>query len=128
VKLHIPETGPLTPKAVRESLRAARSLLRRRFPEERATVRVCVSWLLDPQLAEHLPPTSNLVAFQRFFRTGPAKGDEGDLSVRKFVFGNAPGSLEELPQRTALQRAAVQHWKGGGHWRQHVGWVDEQRI
>jgi GNAT-like C-terminal domain/N-acyltransferase N-terminal domain len=123
VNLHIPESGPLDPAAVRESLRAGRTVLRKRFPEHRLRVRYCISWLLDPQLLEYLPSTSNIGAFQRRFRIGPAKDDDGDSSVRKFVFGNATGPLEDLPQRSALERAAVAHWRAGRSWRVHVGRV-----
>jgi hypothetical protein len=122
VNLHIPETGtPLDPASVVESLRAGRAVLRKRFPGERLRARFCVSWLLDPQLAEYLPQSSNLLAFQRRFRIGPAKGDDGDMSVRKFVFGKPFTPLEELPQRTSLERAAVAHWRAGRHWHVHVG-------
>ena len=128
VNLHIPETGPLLPAAVAESLRAGRTLLRRRFPEERLRVRFCVSWLLDPQLAEYLPESSNILAFQRLFRIGPAKDADGDISVRKFVFGGDPAPVTELSQRTVLERAVVAHWQAGRHWRTHVGRVDEPRA
>ena len=123
VNLHIPESGPLDPVAVRESLRAGRTVLRKRFPEHRLRVRYCISWLLDPQLLEYLPESSNLAAFQRRFRIGPAKDDDGDASVRKFVFGNSSGPVEALPQRSSLERAVVAHWRTGRHWRVHVGRV-----
>lgn len=121
VNLHIPDSGPLAPAAVGESLRAANTLLRKRFPEDRLRVRICVSWLLDPQLTHYLPESSNIVAFQRLFRVGPAKDDDGDAAVRKFVFENSPAPVEDLPQRTALERAVVSHWRAGRHWRVHVG-------
>lgn len=123
VNLHIPESGPLDPAAVRESLRAGRTVLRKRFPEHRLRVRYCISWLLDPQLLEYLPESSNIAAFQRRFRIGPAKDDDGDASVRKFVFGNAAEPVEALPQRSSLERAVVAHWRAGRHWRVHVGRV-----
>ena len=123
VNLHIPEAGPLEPGAVRESLRAGRTVMRRRFPDQRLRVRYCISWLLDPQLLEYLPETSNIAQFQRMFRVGPAMDDDGDSSVRKFVFGNPAGPVESLPQRSSLERAAVAHWRAGRHWRVHVGRV-----
>ena len=123
VNLHIPESGPLDPATVRESLRAGRTVMRKRFPDHRLRVRYCISWLLDPQLAVYLPESSNIVAFQRMFRIGPAKDDDGDSSVRKFVFGNPSGPVGSLPQRSSLERAAVAHWRAGRHWRVHVGRV-----
>ena len=121
VNLHIPDSGPLDPGAVGESLRAGRTVMRRGFPEHRLRVRYCISWLLDPQLLKYLPESSNIVAFQRMFRIGPAKDDDGDSSVRKFVFGNPSDPVEELPQRSSLERAAVAHWRAGRHWRVHIG-------
>jgi hypothetical protein len=121
VNLHIPESGPLDPAAVGESLRAGRTLLRKRFPEHRLRVRYCISWLLDPQLLEYLPDSSNIAQFQRMFRVGPANDDDGDSSVRKFVFGNAMGPAEHLPQRSSLELAVVAHWRAARHWRVHVG-------
>ena len=128
VNLHVPQTGPLAPGAVHESLRAGRTLLRRRFPEERLRVRFCVSWLLDPQLGDYLPESSNIMAFQRMFRIGPAKDDDGDVSVRKFVFEANPAPVPDLPAGTTLERAVVAHWRAGGHWRVHVGRIDEARV
>ena len=123
VNLHIPESGPLHPAAVRESLRAGRTVLRKRFPEHRLRVRYCISWVLDPQLLEYLPGSSNIAAFQQMFAIGPAKDDDGDASVRKFVFGNAAAPVEALPQRSTLERAVVAHWRAGRNWRVHVGRV-----
>ena len=121
MNLHIPQTGPLDPATVGESLRAGRTLLRKRFSEERLRVRFCVSWLLDPQLQEYLPESSNILAFQRRFRIGTTIDGDGDGGMRKFVFGNSAAPLDELPQRTALERAVVTHWKRGGHWHGHRG-------
>ena len=40
-----------------------------------------------------------------------------------FVFGRAdPVDLEDLPQRTSLERAFVQHLRAGGTWYARTGW------
>jgi hypothetical protein len=112
--IHIPEDGPLTPAACDESLRAARPFFARHFGRtyDRA---ICRSWLLDDQLAGYLSDDSNIIRFQRRFApTGQV--EDGDHDIVEFVFRRHPADLSELPQRTALQRAVVQHLRGGGHW------------
>jgi hypothetical protein len=108
LNLHIPEGGPLTPPAVDASLARAREL----FPEH--TEARCRSWLLDPQLAELLPATSNIVAFQGRFELLQPGGVE-DARVLEFVFHTLEPDLDALPQETALQRAIVAHLRSGGH-------------
>jgi hypothetical protein len=116
--VHIPEEGgPLTPAAVDASLARARDL----FPDYAEAC--CTSWLLDPQLAELLPPTSNIVQFQRRFEptgeTGP-----NDARVLEFVFHTLELDLDRLPQRTTLERAIVGHWRSGGHLHYVAGRLD----
>jgi hypothetical protein len=124
LNLHIPAAGgPLTPAAVDESLTSARRFFRKRFPDERYVGMVCHSWLLDPQLEAYLPPDSNLVRFLQRFRLAPAQGDDGDVSVRKFVFGDTTTPLWSLPQRTTLEEAVVRHLGSGGHWQVRSGWL-----
>lgn len=124
LNLHIPESGrPLDPSAVEESLSAARRLIRRCYPDERPSVAVCHSWLLDPQLAQDLSPGSNIVSFQRFFTIGPARDDDGDLSVRKFVWGDVTTPVDGLAADSTLRRAVLARWRQGGHWHVHTGWL-----
>ena len=116
--------GPLLPAACTDSLRRARVLFSQALPLGPCRIATCGSWLLDEQLAEYLPATSNIVAFQRRFRLLPGAGD-GDAAVFKHVFlREQPPSLEELPQRTTLERAIVQHLRAGRHWRTRVGWLE----
>lgn len=124
VGIHIPESGPMPPAAVDASLARARAFFGRPQPWGPCRVAVCGSWLLDDQLAGCLPPTSNIVQFQRRF-TLFARTHDADRSVLNFVFHRreAPASLDELPQRTTLERALVAHLKAGGHWRSRTGWL-----
>ena len=109
--------------------RAARRSSPRISPEHPIDTGTCDSWLLDPQLAEYLPATSNIVAFQRRFTLTDQPPDEqvidgrtrGDRSVLEFVFRSPGTPLDRLPQRTALERAAVTHLKAGRHWTQRLG-------
>lgn len=121
--VHIPDfCGPLTPRACDESFERAKAFFARHFPDEPVSVAVCDSWLLDGQLAGYLPPDSNIVRFQRRFRPSyrPEHDDEVTLG---FVFGRVPPSLDELPQRTTLQRAVVDHLRAGRRWYGGAGWL-----
>jgi hypothetical protein len=113
--IHIPEEGgPLTTAAVDVSLARAREL----FPDY--VEARCSSWLLDPQLATLLPAGSNIVSFQRRFEPIADEGVE-DARVLEFVFHTLDPDLERLPRETRLQRAVVDHLRGGGHLRSVMG-------
>jgi hypothetical protein len=124
INLHIPESGPLTPEAVAASLDEARAFFPRHFPDEHYTSFTCGSWLLDPQLREYLPEDSNIVRFQSMFELEPYKEPEGldaDVEVLRFVFRTLSTPLDQLPRRTALQRAVIDHLKAGRHWQWRTG-------
>ena len=115
LEIHIPEDGPLSPAACDESLAAARPFFAEHFGVDYRSAG-CRSWLLDEQLTEYLPATSNILRFQRRFEpTGQV--EDGDHDILEFVFRRHPADLSELPQRTALQRAIVAHLRSGRHWR-----------
>jgi hypothetical protein len=121
--LHIPESGPLTPDRCDESLRLARQFFARHFPDEPYRIVTCDSWLLDPQLAEYLPPGANIIRFQRRFQL-LSGGEDGDDSVLRFVFHTRSAApLDKLPQRTTLEQAAVAHMRAGRHWQTRIGWL-----
>lgn len=120
--LHVPAGVPLDPDACDESLRAAGPFFRRHFPAHAARIATCTSWLLDEQLADYLPPSSNIVRFQRRFELVPgARDDDGAF---EFVFGHVPASLDALSPRTQLERALVRHVRDGGRWRLRTGWLE----
>ncbi len=122
--VHIPDSGPLDPAACDASFAAARAFFPRHFPEERYAVARCRSWLLDPQLAEYLDADSNIVRFQRRFRIDDDVRD-GDEDVVWFVFRRRPvPPLDELPQRTTLERAIVAHLRAGRQWHVRTGRVE----
>jgi hypothetical protein len=122
--LHIPESGPMTPEAVTASLDAARAFFPRHFPDEHYTHFSCGSWLLDPQLREYLPGDSNIIRFQDRFELKPYEEPEGidcDVEVLRFVFRTLTTPLDQLPRRTVLQRAVIDHLKAGRHWQWRHG-------
>lgn len=124
LSVHVPESGgPLQPTACAHSFAWARSFFAHYFPEETYRFAFGRSWLFDPQLADYLPASSNIVSFQRLFRLAPGRAD-GDENIVKFVFRRADlSSLDDLPQRTTLERAVVSHLRAGGHWQERSGWL-----
>lgn len=121
--LHIPDFfGPLSPQACERSLELARAFFARHFPEERYTVASCHSWLLDPQLKTYLAPDSNIVRFQERFNLAYVSPEKYDNETIGFVFGDPDRPLDQLPRRTTLERAIVDHVRSGGHWHVGHGW------
>jgi hypothetical protein len=125
--LHIPESGPLSPEACDASLRRAAEFFPAHFPDEPYRIMTCGSWLLDPRLADHLPPESNIVRFQRRFRLLPGASD-ADEEMLRFVFRTLRTPLGDLPRRTRLERAVVTHLENGGHWQWRRGYLEFPRL
>ena len=116
--------GPFPPEAIDASFAMAKAFFTAHFPDERYEIAVCHSWLLDPQLAEYLPETSNIVQFQRRFREAYRSDESGNDDTLLFVF-RAPGTpLDELPQRSTLERAVVRHIRDGKTWHLGHGWLE----
>ncbi len=121
--VHVPDfRGPLTPEACQESVDRAREFFRSHFPQEHYPVAVCHSWLLDPQLADHLPAEANIVRFARRFRPGYPEREVADRETVGFVFGDGDLPFGTLPRRSTLERAIADHLAAGGHWYGGNGW------
>jgi len=120
--IHIPESGPLTPEACDASLAQAHPFFARHFSETPTRLGICTSWLLDPQLADYLAPDSNIMRFQRRFKL-VGDGYDGDADVLRFVFHRIAPNIDELPQRTTLERAIVAHLRAGKRWQNRTGWL-----
>jgi hypothetical protein len=121
--IHIPENGPLTPDECDNSLAQAPRFFARYFPETPTRLGICTSWLLDPQLADYLTPDSNVMLFQRRFEL-VGEGQDGDADILRFVFHRITPNTDDLPQRTTLERAIVEHLRAGKHWRSRTGWLE----
>lgn len=123
LEIHVPDfSGPLTPAACDESVARARDFFARHFPDETYRVATIHSWLLDRQLRDYLPETSNVVRFQDRFRPGYEPTEPADTDPVRFVFGNPDLPLDTLPRRTTLERAIADHLLDGGHWYLANGW------
>ena len=122
LSVHIPEAGPLAPEACDESFRTAKVFFADHFPDLGYRIVTCTSWLLDDQLARYLPPTSNMVRFQRRFEMVPGVRDADD-EVFRFVFGKVSDSMDNVTARTSLERAILRHVRAGEHWHMRTGWL-----
>jgi hypothetical protein len=121
--VHIPPGSPLAPEACDASFARARPFFDRHVPGGPRRIASCGSWLLDPQLADMLAPTSNIVRFQRRFTPVPERSWPGDEAVLHFVFGNPRADPASLTPVTTLERAIVEHLGAGGHFSTRLGWM-----
>ncbi len=113
--LHIPAGRPLDFEECGASFTAALDFFPRYFPDRPFVAFCCGAWLLDTQLDGLLPPTANLVRFQREFYLFPIRSD--GRSTLERVFGGVPTDLSTAPRDTTLRRAILDHLAAGGHLR-----------
>lgn len=120
-RLHIPETGPLDPAAVQDSLERAQPVLTA-VTGGGVPVVTCTSWLLDPQLREYLDADSNIIAFQDRF-TLIDRGAPGDRDVFRFVFRRPRVEPDRVEAASRLQRAVLDLLARGRSWQVRTGWL-----
>ncbi len=111
LNIHIPGGSPMACDLCGVSFRTALEFFPRHFPERPFVAICCGTWLLDAQLEELLPPTSNLVRFQQEVYLFPIVLDE--LHLVKSVFGCVPEDLTQAPRDTTLQRVLLDRLLAG---------------
>ncbi|MGO4547719.1 acyltransferase domain-containing protein [Paenibacillus sp. 2TAB23] len=111
LEIHIPEGSPMTPQSCSESLARAISFYHDRMPEQLIASFVCVSWLLDPQLGQLVPESSNISAFQKMLHLFPVRSDDCETYER--VFGTDKLDLSTAKKDSGLRRAIIQHVESG---------------
>ena len=112
IDVHIPAWGAFTREICAQSYARAREIFKALYPEKCFKAFHCHSWMLAPELALYLRPTSNLLAFQSEYMPYPTPSEGEDVFV--FVFGTKPADLADLPEDTSLRRALKQLYLGGG--------------
>lgn len=112
LEMHIPNFAPLTLDLLKDSFEQALDFFPRYHPERPFRAFSCNSWLFNTQWVEMLPPTSNILAFQRQGYLFPLASD--GLEGAYFLFGTWLIDLDTAPQDTTLRRAVVQRMKQGG--------------
>ena len=97
LEIHIPADGKLEPEQISSSLSQAQTF----FAGNKYRLMHCHSWLLSPALHRILPPSSNILSFQSFFRV---YGE--DFSYRQAeerVFGERSALLaQRFPFRAVI--------------------------
>jgi len=122
--LHIPESGPLRPDLVDESLASASRFFAEHFPGMPVTVATCHSWMLDPYLIERMPEDTNVGSFiRRFTPLGQSK--DAPAEALYFVFRTRDlDRAGELPRDTSLQRAVLERIDRGETWQLAWGYLE----
>jgi hypothetical protein len=106
LNVHIPEGEPLDTGLAEESFARAGTFFRGIEP-----VFMCHSWLLYPELADILPPDSNIAKFQRFFQIYDVDPSSREAEQRIFIRTSDDPSAYEA--RTTLQRSAKAYLESG---------------
>lgn len=119
--MHIPEGGGLGTAAVNESLSLAAAFFAEHFPQKQVRTANCESWLLDPYLADHLDPASNIAKFAALFTPYGEPRNEPTDAIYFTFRTRGMDKLGELPRDTALQQVVLERIDAGGTWQLGFG-------
>lgn len=122
--IHIPDNDPFGHDLVLSSYDKARWLFKTYFPEQSRDIRYfrCRSWLLFDGLKELLPPTSNILSFQRDFELVDQLETPPD-DVLNRLFGEVKEELDEYQPVTSLQVNTIRYLKAGKKLGAGVGFI-----
>ena len=109
INLHIPEDGPMKIADCGESMRRMADFFDRYRQDFKWKGFVCQSWLLDRQLCNMLPASSNIVKFQKL---GVKYFIAETQSTLFRIFGNTPP--DKVVNPSTLQRNAAEFLRNGG--------------
>jgi len=129
VEVHIAGGSKMGHDECLESYRQALEFFPGYYPDMKFTGFTCWSWLLDPNLAEILPPESNIVQFQRDFHQLPVPGNEAQ--AYDLVFGSSTVDPTKVTPTTSLQRAIADYVRSGRRLRSAGGlitWKEAQAL
>ena len=116
LEVHIPAGEKLSHEDCGESFKISEKFFNKYFPELPFDGYECSSWLLDSQLQKILPPSSNIVKFQREFYLYPIQAS--DFQTFERVFGSKPDNIKFLKAESSLQKAILDYINEGNHMRQ----------
>ncbi len=113
LNVHIPKGSPLKEQVIADSYGQAMENwgLKR-------VVFVCHSWLISPVLKELLPPTSNILIFQKDYEL--VMEDLENRQAEERIFGYISDDTDSYPEDTGLQKSAKAWLKSGK--KIPVGW------
>ncbi len=121
LSVHIPKDGKLSMTAVQESFEEARIFFRKHFPELNLKAFILHTWLLDTQLENFLPPSSNILAFQKLFTI--MLKEENESCLFDFIFYTKRCPLEQLVPQNDFQSRILKFVQHGGRLRSGFGYV-----
>lgn len=105
LNVHVQAGADLTGEAVANSFRRADVFFQTYFPEHKARVFLCYSWLLYPDLRALLPPESRIAQFAQNFTIISQVPDPEEALER--IYGKRRPRKADCLQETSLQRAAL---------------------
>ncbi|MEK6991707.1 acyltransferase domain-containing protein [Paenibacillus sp. FSL K6-1566] len=110
LEIHIPRDTAFDMESLKDTYRQAKEFYATYFPEIESKGMVSHSWLFTPQLRELLPPSSNIVRFQKQFYLYPTAGSERFLW--NFVF-NEMTEVKEAKPDTLLRKQVLSYLEEG---------------
>ncbi len=112
--VHIPGAPePFDKEARLDSYRKAYEFFKDEFKGE-PMICICHSWLLYPEYKKILPQQSNIVSFMGDFDVFASHEQESFSDGWRVFAGDCDKSVEDLPEKTSLQRAFKKHLIEGG--------------
>lgn len=117
VDIHIPSDADLSLDKLRDSYVRAKSFIEKYALEYKEAEWVCNSWLLAPTLKEVLPSSSRILQFQKSFIIKSV--EEESNGFMDWVYGSKDIPLEELPEKTSLQKKLKPYLQNQGK----IGWT-----
>ena len=126
LSVHIPVDGDFSREACRLSYERAKSVFERFFPEITVKGFVCYSWMMSPELKNHLKPTSRVLGFAAPYAKFPIFSEGED--VLNFVFYLKFKTYEDLAEDTSLQRSLKKLYLGGERLYEYGGIFAADRI
>ena len=111
ISIHIPNSSRLEQPLLRASYDTAKKFFADHYPDYADVPYGCHSWLLSPNLKEILPESSRIRYFQNQFTL---LGSEPSDDYLEWAFQRSDASVENLPERTSLQRSIKAFLLKGG--------------
>ena len=117
IDVHIPGDANMQLPLIHDSYLQARNFFLQHYPEYGTAPFACSSWLLASSLEKLLPQDSNIIRFQSEYTI--TKVEEDSLGFMDWIYGSKDIPIEELPEKTSLQKNVKEFLKQGGK----IGWT-----
>ena len=114
VGLHIPASGPLKKELCIDSFRRMKRYLAEYRPDIPCKAVYCHSWLLDPQLQNILPGTSNILSFQSLGHIWGCGTFHSETIGRVFGEKGKSEGINAVPHKSDMQKRLAAFAANGG--------------